>query len=148
MYIEEIPLGLGESLGAGEDGNLTFDSESVKVTRIEVSYVGVIRHDPISLEELVDREAEGVARDATKQSAAASPRTSTGTIILETGNDPLAEETQSGGINAADVLCEQVIPILPYLDKKLEKYARSSDVVSYVDLIKTQKWLKLRDLER
>lgn len=88
----------------------------------------------------MDREAEGVARDATKQSPAASPRTSTGTVILETGNDPLAEETESGGINAADVLCEQVIPILPYLDKKLEKYARSSDVVSYVDLVRNRTW--------
>lgn len=35
----------------------------------------------------------------------------------------------------ADVLCEQVIPLLRYLDGKLEKYAESSDEGSYVELV-------------
>ncbi|OAE23319.1 hypothetical protein AXG93_3390s1040 [Marchantia polymorpha subsp. ruderalis] len=43
------------------------------------------------------------------------------TIILETKDNPLAEETQSSGINAADVVCEQVVSLLRYLNGKLEK---------------------------
>lgn len=61
--------------------------------KLEVLSVSLdIEEDPILLEELVDREAEVVARDATKQSPA-SPRTSTRIVILETGDDPSAEET-------------------------------------------------------
>lgn len=48
------------------------------------------------------------------------------------------EETKLGGINAADVLCEQVVPLLRYLDGKLEKYARPSNVVSYVELVRNR----------
>ncbi|OAE22513.1 hypothetical protein AXG93_4855s1060 [Marchantia polymorpha subsp. ruderalis] len=42
----------------------------------------------------------------------ASPETSMGTVILETGKNPLAEEIKLEGINVADVLSGQVIPLL------------------------------------
>lgn len=42
-----------------------------------------------------------------------------------------------------DVLCAQVVPILRYLDEKLEKYARPSDVVSYVDLVRNKMRTKM-----
>ncbi|OAE30601.1 hypothetical protein AXG93_2909s1040 [Marchantia polymorpha subsp. ruderalis] len=49
-----------------------------------------------------------------------SPRTSTETVILETSKDFLVEEIKSEGVNAADVLCGQVIPLLRYLEAKYE----------------------------
>ncbi|OAE24749.1 hypothetical protein AXG93_1800s1000 [Marchantia polymorpha subsp. ruderalis] len=91
--------------------------------------------DPVSLEKIVDRVVEDVARETTTQQPVASPQTSTGTIILEIGEDPLAEEIQSKGINAVDMLCGQVVTLLRNLDSKLDKYARSSNVGSYVELV-------------
>ncbi|OAE30250.1 hypothetical protein AXG93_2956s1000 [Marchantia polymorpha subsp. ruderalis] len=37
----------------------------------------------------------------------------------------------------------EVVPILRYLDEKLEKYARPSDVVSYVDLVRNKMRTKM-----
>lgn len=73
-------------------------------------------------------EVEEVERNATEQQQAALPWTSTRTVILETGEHPLTEETQSVEINSADVLCEHVVSLLCYLDEKLKKYAGQSNV--------------------
>lgn len=73
----------------------------------------------------------------------ASPRTSTGTVILETEEDPLVEDIQLEGINAADVLCRQVIPLLRYLNSKLKKYAGPTNVGSNVELMRNRTWMKV-----
>lgn len=69
------------------------------------------------------------------QQPGTSHQTSTRTVILEIGEDTLAEEIQSGGINAADVKCGPVMPLLWYLDSKMKKYARPSTIKSYVELV-------------
>lgn len=68
----------------------------------------------------------------------AYPQTSTRTVILETGKDTLTEENKSEGVNATDVLCGQVIPLLWYLNSKLGKYARTTNVGSYVELVRNR----------
>lgn len=72
-----------------------------------------------------------------------SPRTSTETVILETSKDFLVEEIKSEGVNAADVLCGQVIPLLRYLDSKLGKYAGTTNVGSYVELVRNRTRVKV-----
>ncbi|OAE31784.1 hypothetical protein AXG93_2355s1000 [Marchantia polymorpha subsp. ruderalis] len=72
-----------------------------------------------------------------------SPQTSMGTVIFETGDNPSAEEIQLEGVNAADVLCGQVIPLLRYLDSKLGKYARPTNVGSYVELVRNKTRVKV-----
>lgn len=68
---------------------------------------------------------------------------STWIVIFETREDPSAEKTQSGGINGADVLCKQVVPLLRYLDGKLKKYAGPSNVGSYVELVRNRMQVKV-----
>ncbi|OAE22807.1 hypothetical protein AXG93_496s1020 [Marchantia polymorpha subsp. ruderalis] len=66
-----------------------------------------------------------------------------GTVTLETGEDPLAEDIQSEGINAADLLCGKVMPLLRYLDIKLGKYGGPSNVESYVELVRNMTRMKV-----
>lgn len=63
------------------------------------------------------------------------PWTSTRIVILEPGEDSSAEETQSQVLNAVDVLCGQVLPLLQYLDRKSGKYAGTTTNRSYVELV-------------
>ncbi|OAE23999.1 hypothetical protein AXG93_4541s1010 [Marchantia polymorpha subsp. ruderalis] len=81
--------------------------------------------------------------DPSAEARVASPRTSTGTVILETGEDSSAEEIQSEGVNTADVLCGQVIPLLGYLNSKLGKYVRTINVGSYVELVRNKTRVKM-----
>lgn len=48
-----------------------------------------------------------------------------------------------GGIYAVDVLYEQLVSLLRYLEGKLEKYARPSDVGCYVKLVRNSTRAKL-----
>lgn len=73
----------------------------------------------------------------------ASPRTSTKTVILKTCEDTSAEEIQSEVVNAADVLCGQVILLLRYLDNKLGKYASTTNVGSYMELVRNRTRVKM-----
>lgn len=43
-----------------------------------------------------------------------------------------------GKVNAADMMCRQVIPLLRYLDNKLGKYAGTTNVGSYVELVRNR----------
>ncbi|OAE22020.1 hypothetical protein AXG93_4780s1010 [Marchantia polymorpha subsp. ruderalis] len=99
--------------------------------------------DLVALEKIVKRVVEGVAAEATAQHQVVSPRTSTRTVILETGEDPLEEEIQSERVNAADVLCGQVVPLLRYLDTKLEMYVGPTHVGSYVRLVRNMTRVKV-----
>lgn len=104
--------------------------------------------DPMALEKIAKKVVEGVARETTTQQPITSPWTSTGTVILETGEDPSVEEIQSEGVNAADMLCGQVIPLLRYLDNKLVKYAGSTNVGSYVRLVRNMTRVKVATAHR
>lgn len=94
-------------------------------------------------EKIAERVVEGVEGEITAHPPVASPRTSTGTVIFETGEDLSAEEIQSGGVNVADVLCGQVVPLLRYLDGKVRKYAGSITVGSYVKLVRNRTQAKV-----
>ncbi|OAE23090.1 hypothetical protein AXG93_2590s1000 [Marchantia polymorpha subsp. ruderalis] len=71
-------------------------------------------------EEVSLRQTEAPWERAAK---VASSRTSTDTVILETGEEPLAEETQSPVLGAADVLCVQ-----KRLAEDVEKRRHSEEV--------------------
>lgn len=94
--------------------------------------------DPTSLEELEDRVVEDVGRTLIKQQPAPSSQVSSGTVILDNNQDPSAEEPKLVGLSAADMLNKQVIPLLRYLDGKLEKYAGPSIARSYVELMRNR----------
>ncbi|OAE30501.1 hypothetical protein AXG93_3575s1040 [Marchantia polymorpha subsp. ruderalis] len=69
---------------------------------------------------------------------ASSTQVTSGTVDLDNDEDPLADKPKSVGLSAADMLSEQVIPLLRYLDGKLEKYAESSIARSYVELVRSR----------
>ncbi|OAE28922.1 hypothetical protein AXG93_1981s1000 [Marchantia polymorpha subsp. ruderalis] len=101
-----------------------------------------IEKDPMALEKIAERVVEDIVKKIAASQKVMSPQTSTGTVILETSEDPLAEEIQSQGLNAADVLCGQVIPLLRYFDSKLEKYAGTT-TRSYVELVRNKTRAKM-----
>lgn len=70
------------------------------------------KEDPTALEKIIESAVEDVSGEACEPQKVKSPRTSAGTVILETGKDPTAEEAQSQVFSAADVLCGQVLPLL------------------------------------
>ncbi|OAE26462.1 hypothetical protein AXG93_815s1240 [Marchantia polymorpha subsp. ruderalis] len=59
----------------------------------------------VDLEKVADRIVEDVVGETAAPQKVVSPRMSTRTVTLETGEDHLAEEIQSQVLNAADVLC-------------------------------------------
>lgn len=59
--------------------------------------------DPVALEKVVERIVEDVVGETAAPQKVMSPRTSTGTVILETGEDPSAKEIKSQVLNAVDV---------------------------------------------
>lgn len=77
------------------------------------------------MEKVVAKAVKDVGGAACGPQKVASPRTSTGTVILETGEDPSTEEAQSQAFSAADVLCVQVLLLLQVLDHKQEKYVEA-----------------------
>ncbi|OAE27677.1 hypothetical protein AXG93_3137s1170 [Marchantia polymorpha subsp. ruderalis] len=132
--------------------------------------------DPVALKKIAMKIGDDIEGDTSAQPLVASPRTSTGTVILKTGEDSLAEEIQSKGVNVADVLCGQVIRLLRYLNRKETRgvsiafndksqrvdeltadsrkkdQAYATQVAAKVKAlaeceVKTQKWLHLRILE-
>ncbi|OAE20448.1 hypothetical protein AXG93_913s1010 [Marchantia polymorpha subsp. ruderalis] len=66
------------------------------------------KEDPTALEKIIESAVEDVSGEACEPQKVKSPRTSAGTVILETGKDPTAEEAQSQVFSAADVLCGQI----------------------------------------
>ncbi|OAE20450.1 hypothetical protein AXG93_383s1000 [Marchantia polymorpha subsp. ruderalis] len=97
-----------------------------------------IEKDPVALEEVAAKAVEDVKAAECGSQKVASPRTSTKTVILETGEEPSEEEAQSQVLGAADVLCVQVLLLLQYLNRKQEKYADASTNVSYVEIVRNQ----------
>lgn len=70
-----------------------------------------------SLEELVDRV---VKRIVTEPQPVPSPQVSTGTVIMDSDEEPPTEEHKLVGLSAADVQNKQVVPLLRYLNRKLK----------------------------
>ncbi|OAE18716.1 hypothetical protein AXG93_4846s1060 [Marchantia polymorpha subsp. ruderalis] len=73
-----------------------------------------------------------------EQQLAPSTQMSSGKVDLDNGKDPLAEESKSVVLSAADMLDEQVISLLTYLNKKMKKYAEPSIAGSYVELVRSR----------
>ncbi|OAE34156.1 hypothetical protein AXG93_1593s1150 [Marchantia polymorpha subsp. ruderalis] len=78
------------------------------------------KEDLADLEEVVAKVVEDVDVAECGPQKVASLQTSTGIVILETGEDTSAEEAQSKAFSVANVLCVQVLPLLKYLDQKKE----------------------------
>lgn len=91
--------------------------------------------DPMALEEVAAKVVEDVEAAECGSQKVASPRTSTEIVILKTGEEPSAEESQSQALGVADVLCVHVLLLLQYLDRKRDKYAYASTNGSYVEII-------------
>ncbi|OAE29016.1 hypothetical protein AXG93_3112s1030 [Marchantia polymorpha subsp. ruderalis] len=88
-------------------------------------------------------------RGSSPGSSRESPRISTATEILGTeDNTPLEEEeVESVRGTPTGVLCEQVVPLLRYLDRKATKYADPRHRGSYVELVRNRTWIKKKALE-
>ncbi|OAE31812.1 hypothetical protein AXG93_1838s1220 [Marchantia polymorpha subsp. ruderalis] len=142
VLTEEVPSRQDEVPSAGITMK-TYRERTAEVLAVSSD----IEEDPLALEEVVAKAVEDVGVAEGEPQKVASPRTSTGTVIRETDEDPSAEEAQSQAHNAADMLCVQVLPLLQYLDRKREKYAEATTTVSYMKIVKTHQWLWLRELE-
>ncbi|OAE22088.1 hypothetical protein AXG93_3084s1040 [Marchantia polymorpha subsp. ruderalis] len=92
---------------------------------------------PTPLEVLAGHGVEAVADEATKPSARESPRISAATKILETEDDTPSEEEKVQSVRGTPtgVLCEQVVSLLRYLDRKATKYGDLRQCGSYVELV-------------
>lgn len=96
---------------------------------------------PTALDILAGSGAAVAEEEAARPSPVGSPGTSVATEILETDEDTSSEEEQEvesvkGTPTAA--LCEQVVPLLRYLDGKMAKYASRRYPISYVELIRNR----------
>lgn len=99
--------------------------------------------DLVALEKIAEKVVKDIVEDTAAPQKMVSPLTPTGTVILETDEDSLAEEIQSQVFNAADVLCGQVIPLLRYLDNEHGKYAGTTNNGSYVELVRNRTQAKV-----
>ncbi|OAE22019.1 hypothetical protein AXG93_4780s1000 [Marchantia polymorpha subsp. ruderalis] len=88
--------------------------------------------DLVALKGVAVKAVEDVAAAESGLQKVVLPRTSTDTIMLETGEEPSAEETQLPVMGAVDLLSAQVRPLLQYFDQKREKYAEGRTNESYV----------------
>ncbi|OAE32621.1 hypothetical protein AXG93_4293s1010 [Marchantia polymorpha subsp. ruderalis] len=94
--------------------------------------------DLVALKKVVERVVEDVVEEVFAPQKVLSPQMSTGTVILEPGQDPLVEETQLQVLSAIDLLCGQVLLLLQYLNRKRGKYAGTTINVSYVELVRNR----------
>ncbi|OAE22084.1 hypothetical protein AXG93_3084s1000 [Marchantia polymorpha subsp. ruderalis] len=101
--------------------------------------------DPVALEEVATKAVEDVEAVECEPHKVASHRTSTRTVILETGEESSAEEAQSQALGAANVLCVQVLSLLQLLERKWEKYADASTNGSCVEIVCNRTRIKVAD---
>ncbi|OAE22206.1 hypothetical protein AXG93_1248s1000 [Marchantia polymorpha subsp. ruderalis] len=108
ILFEEDPLRWNE---------VPVESIQMKVPREQVAEVLTMysdtEEDPVALEEVAAKAVEDVAVAESGPQKVISPWTSTDTIILETGEEPSAEETQSPIMGAANLLSADtsVVPV-------------------------------------
>ncbi|OAE28903.1 hypothetical protein AXG93_510s1000 [Marchantia polymorpha subsp. ruderalis] len=99
---------------------------------------------PTPLEVLAGDGVEAAAKEVARSSARELPRISAATKILETEDETPSdeEEVQSVRGTPTGVLCEQVVPLLRYLDRKATKYGDPRQCGSYVELVRNRTWIK------
>ncbi|BBN19980.1 hypothetical protein Mp_8g15400 [Marchantia polymorpha subsp. ruderalis] len=93
---------------------------------------------PTALDILAGSGAAVAAEAAARHSSRESPRDSVATEILETEDDTSSEEQEADSVQKTPtgVLCEQIVPLLRYLDRKTSKYASALKPQSYVETIR------------
>ncbi|OAE27860.1 hypothetical protein AXG93_3459s1030 [Marchantia polymorpha subsp. ruderalis] len=100
---------------------------------------------PTPLEVLARRGAEVAAEEAARVSSRELPRIYAATEILETEDNTTSEEEEVESVQGTPtgVLCEQVVPLLWYLDRKATKFADPRHRGSYVKLIRNRTRIKV-----
>ncbi|OAE30616.1 hypothetical protein AXG93_1037s1020 [Marchantia polymorpha subsp. ruderalis] len=95
---------------------------------------------PTALDILAGSGAAVAAEAAARHSSRESPRDSVATEILETEDETSSEEQEADSVRGTPtgVLCEQIVPLLRYLDRKAAKYASSRKPQSYVEIVKSR----------
>ncbi|OAE31461.1 hypothetical protein AXG93_725s1510 [Marchantia polymorpha subsp. ruderalis] len=91
---------------------------------------------PTPLEMLAESGAAVAAEEAARSSSRESPGISVATEILDSDDESSSEGQESESVKGTPtgVLCEQVVPLLRYLDRKTAKYADPRHRRSYVEL--------------
>ncbi|OAE18316.1 hypothetical protein AXG93_4371s1000 [Marchantia polymorpha subsp. ruderalis] len=100
---------------------------------------------PTALKILAGSGAAVAAEEATRPSSRVSPRIFVATEILDLEDESSSEgrevEWEQG--TPTGVLCEQVVRLLQYLDRKAAKYADPRHKGSYVELVRNQTRIKV-----
>ncbi|PTQ48281.1 hypothetical protein MARPO_0006s0274, partial [Marchantia polymorpha] len=104
---------------------------------------------PTALDILAGSGAAVAAEVAARHSSRESPRDSVATEILETEDETSSEEQEADSVRKTPtgVLCEQIVPLLRYLDRKTAKYSSSRKSQSYVEIVKSRTRSKVKDEE-
>ncbi|OAE20086.1 hypothetical protein AXG93_105s1010 [Marchantia polymorpha subsp. ruderalis] len=95
---------------------------------------------PTPLEILAGSGAAVAAEEAARPSSKESPRISVATEILDSDDKESSEEEEVESVQGmpTGVLCEQVVSLLRYLDRKVAKYADPLHRGSYVKLVRNR----------
>ncbi|OAE18802.1 hypothetical protein AXG93_4095s1010 [Marchantia polymorpha subsp. ruderalis] len=99
--VEDMSTSVEQSQALRRDKGKAILTEDVPLRRRDV-HVENTEEDPVALEEVATKAVEDVASAESGPQKGTSPRTSTDTIILEKGEEPSVEETQSLASGAAD----------------------------------------------
>lgn len=96
---------------------------------------------PSALDILAGTGAAAAAAEATQPNSRESPGNSVATEILNSEDDEdesSSEEQEEKSVQGTPtrVLCEQVVPLLRYLDRKVAKYGDPRHRGSYVELVR------------
>ncbi|OAE23326.1 hypothetical protein AXG93_1164s1000 [Marchantia polymorpha subsp. ruderalis] len=91
--------------------------------------------NPAALEEVVAKAVDDVGGVACGPQKVVTSRTSIGTVTLETGEEPSAEEAQSQALSVANILCVHVLSLLQYLNRKREKCANATTTRFCVEIV-------------
>lgn len=100
---------------------------------------------PIPLEMLAERGAAVAAEEAARPSSRELLRISEATEIFDTEDDTGSEDEEVESVRGTPmgVLCEEVIPLLQYFDRKAMRYADPRHRGSYVELVKNRTRIKV-----
>ncbi|OAE21657.1 hypothetical protein AXG93_297s1000 [Marchantia polymorpha subsp. ruderalis] len=104
---------------------------------------------PTTLNILARSSEAAAAAEATQPNSRESPGNSVATEILNSEDDEdesssEEEEEESVQGTPTTALCEQVVPLLRYLDRKVAKYADPRHPGSYVELVRRRTRTKVR----
>lgn len=93
---------------------------------------------PTALDILAGSGVAVAAEAAARHNSRESPRDSVATEILKTEDETNSEEQEADSVQKTPtgVLCEQIIPLLRYLDRKTSKYSGTGKPQSYVETVK------------